>query len=247
MKTWLHSAVLVALILSFTAASRADDVVGITASGERVIAQPGKDAPWKKDITKSVRPIYPPKDEATGREGWGRFRLLIDPKSGVIAKVIITHSTGYPSLDNAFIAALQQWRVRPGTWQSFDVPAIAEDEAEMLSKRVPNQWYYVGEANGSSILRLGSATWAIPLWACNADSLAIIKVLGNSPPAPYAVAITPPGNNPIDEIDTNRRIYTIHLLAASMEDAVKIRRALLNEIEIAKRNLEKRQGHRPRS
>jgi hypothetical protein len=247
MKTRLRPIIIVVLTLFFAAASRGDDVVGITISGERVIAQPGKDSPWKKDITKSVRPTYPPKDEATGHEGWGRFRLLFDPKSGAVAKVITVHSTGYSSLDNAFIAALQQWRVRPGTWQSFDVPAVAEDEAEMLSRRVPNQSYYVGEADGSSILRLGSATWAIPLWACSADSLAIIKVLGNSAPAPYAIAITPSGNNPIDEIDTNRRLYIIHLLAASKEDAIKMRQALLNEIETAKRNLEKRQGHRPRA
>jgi hypothetical protein len=41
------------------------------------------------------------------------------------------------------------------------------------------------------------------------------------------------------------RLQSIHLVAVSLDDAVKIRRALLSEIESMRRVIEKRQGNPP--
>src|SRR5437764_1503322 len=72
----------------------------------------------------------------------------------------------------------------------------------------------------------------------------ITKVLGGSAPAPYAIVITTRLNDPMEEISSGRRLSTIHLLAASLEDAIKMRRALVKEIEVMQRGIEHRQGNR---
>lgn len=121
--------------------------------------------------------------------------------------------------------------------------AGAADDAEILSRRVPNQSYYVGET--SAWLDRGDISWGIPLWACDPAGLAIVKVLRGSGPVPYAIKITPIGNNPIYAWDRVGRLQSIHLLAASLEDAVKMRRALVTEIDAMQRRIEKRQGNTP--
>jgi hypothetical protein len=87
--------------------------------------------------------------------------------------------------------------------------------------------------------------WGIPIWACDPATLKIIRVLGDSAPAPYAIAITTRPNDPIEEVFSGRRLSTIHLLAASKDDAVKMRRALINQIEVMQRRIERRQGKPP--
>lgn len=122
--------------------------------------------------------------------------------------------------------------------------AIAADDAEMLSRRIPSQSYdALGER---SVLRREKMEWFILLWACDASSFKIIKVLGGTSPGPFAVKITPKGNNPISSFYPNfRRLRSIHLLAASLEDAIRMRRALILEIDAMQRQIEKRQGNTP--
>jgi hypothetical protein len=122
-------------------------------------------------------------------------------------------------------------------------PVGAADDAEILSRRVPNQSYYVSET--LAWLDRGEISWGIPLWACDPGGLAIIKVLRGSAPVPYAIKITPIGNNPIYAYDRVGRLQSIHLLAASLEDAVKMRRALISEIGAMQRRIEARQGNAP--
>jgi hypothetical protein len=121
--------------------------------------------------------------------------------------------------------------------------ATAADDAEILSRRIPNQSFYLGET--TAFLERGDITWVIRLWACDPADLAIIKVLGGSPPAPYAIKITPTGDNPIGALDHVGRLRTVHLLAASLADAVKMRRALIVEINATQRRIETRQGNAP--
>jgi len=121
--------------------------------------------------------------------------------------------------------------------------ARAADDVEILSRRVPNQAYL--RRDTGSVLKRGDAYWSIPLWACDPTTLTITRVLAHSAPAPYAIAISPGANNPIGQAEGGIRLYTIHLLAASKEDAEKMRRALVTEIETMQRFIEKKQGNKP--
>lgn len=121
--------------------------------------------------------------------------------------------------------------------------AGAPDDAVRLSWRVPAQNYYFRP--GFAVLQKGNLDWYIPLWSCLPASFKIIKVLGKSPPAPYAVEITVGKNERIDAHDNVMRLHSIHFLAASLGDAVKIRRALIAESEWMRKFLEKRQGNSP--
>jgi hypothetical protein len=122
--------------------------------------------------------------------------------------------------------------------------ACALDDAEILSRRVPGQSYHVLQADICA-LHCGNATWGIPIWACDPTTLNIIRILGASAPAPFAIQITTRPNDPMEEISSGRRLSTIHLLAASKEDAIRMRRALIKEIEVMQRNIERRQGKLP--
>ena len=120
----------------------------------------------------------------------------------------------------------------------------AYDDAEVLSLRIPSQRYRAFD--DFSVLQREKMDWFIPLWTCDASSFKIIKVLGSTAPAPYAVEIAPKGNNPIDSgYPSFARRYSIHLLAASLADATKIRQALIREVEVQQRNIEKRHGNQP--
>jgi hypothetical protein len=122
--------------------------------------------------------------------------------------------------------------------------ALAVDDAERLSVRIPGQRYSAFEE--FSALRFGEVTWFIRLWACDASSFEVTKVLGGTRQAPYAVKITPKGNNRIETLYPSfRRLYSIHLLATSLEDAIKIRRALIREVDVQQQHIEKRQGDAP--
>jgi hypothetical protein len=121
---------------------------------------------------------------------------------------------------------------------------MAYDAAEVLSLRIPNQRYRA--LDDFSVLQREKMDWFIPLWTCDASSFKIVKVLGSSAPAPYAVEIAPKGNNPIDSgYPSFARRYSIHLLSASLGDATKIRQALIREVEVQQRNIEKRHGNPP--
>lgn len=124
--------------------------------------------------------------------------------------------------------------------------ASALDDAEVLSRRVPGQSYYVGTGNIAA-LQSGKALWGIPLYACDPATLTITKFLEASAPAPYAIRISTRSNEPISEISFSggRRLPEIHLLAASLKDAIKMRRALIKEIQAIQRKIELRQGSPP--
>ena len=121
---------------------------------------------------------------------------------------------------------------------------FAFDDAERLSRKVPGQAYRA--LDDYALLEKGDVRWGIPLWSSTPANLKIIKVLGDRPAAPYAVEITVARNQRIDgSPDTLTRLRSIHFLAVSLEDALKIRRALIVEIELMRRVIEKRQGNPP--
>src|SRR5437763_13319483 len=78
--------------------------------------------PWLEDQIHSVAPGYPYADRAQHHEGTGVFRLVLDPKTGAVATVTMLKSSGFGSLDAAAVAALRQWRWKPGKWKEIDMP-----------------------------------------------------------------------------------------------------------------------------
>ena len=78
--------------------------------------------PWQKDLVRSVAPVYSYSDRAAWRQGSGVFHLVIDRSTGSVVQVSVPKSTGYPTLDNAAVAALKQWRFRPASWKTLDIP-----------------------------------------------------------------------------------------------------------------------------
>jgi hypothetical protein len=126
----------------------------------------------------------------------------------------------------------------------FSAVAFAADDAERLSRRVPDQAYHA--LPDYALLDKGNIRWGIPLWSCSPANLKVIKVMGKTAPAPYAIEITVGKNERINGYpDSMMRLQSIHLLAASLADALKIRRALIAEIASMQSLLEKRQGNPP--
>lgn len=121
--------------------------------------------------------------------------------------------------------------------------AFALDDAERLSRKVPGQAYRA--LDDYALLEKANILWGIPLWSCTPGNLKVVKVLNKTPSAPYAVEITVGKNERIGSEDNVMVLQSIHLVAVSLDDAVKIRRALLSEIESMRRVIEKRQGNAP--
>jgi len=93
--------------------------------------------PWQKDLIRSVPPAYSRADRAAWREGRGVFHLALDSKRGVVVQVTVKRSTGHKTLDAAADIALKQWRFRPGTWSSIDIPVtfvMAKTHRDYLEK-----------------------------------------------------------------------------------------------------------------
>lgn len=70
-------------------------------------------APW---------PHFPFAAAAHGVGGKGRFRLSIDPRTGLVTDVQILETTHDKRLDDSAAQTLRQWRFKPNTIQTFDVP-----------------------------------------------------------------------------------------------------------------------------
>jgi len=83
---------------------------------------PGLYTPWIADRIAYRHPEYPYEDRARYHQGDGLFRIVLDPKTGLITQVTVIKSTGFASLDNSAIAAIRKWRWKPGRWKAVDMP-----------------------------------------------------------------------------------------------------------------------------
>jgi TonB family protein len=73
-------------------------------------------------LIKKIEPEFPPGFVIHGAEGNGRFRLTINPKSGLVDEVKIVKSCGYKTLNELAAKALLQWQFQPGTRSPVEVP-----------------------------------------------------------------------------------------------------------------------------
>jgi hypothetical protein len=80
---------------------------------------------WQRDLIEHPRLIrHLPMERDWPRDytGSGTYRLIIEPKTGLVTKVTVEKSIKLKSLDEAFVKGLAQWRWRPGTWKEVTLP-----------------------------------------------------------------------------------------------------------------------------
>jgi TonB family protein len=94
---------------------------GITVDGRVIIAPYRTSPPWAADITNEVRPHLPASERAKHHSGEGLFRVILDPGTGTVRRVVVVKSSGYPGIDQSVIDALRQWRLRPRKWKEFEI------------------------------------------------------------------------------------------------------------------------------
>jgi TonB family protein len=73
-------------------------------------------------LIKKIEPEYPTGFVLHGAEGSGRFRLTINPKTGLVDEVKIVKSTGYQDLNKLACKALLQWTFKSGSPSPVEVP-----------------------------------------------------------------------------------------------------------------------------
>jgi TonB family protein len=94
---------------------------GITADGRVIIAPYRTSPPWATDIIKEVRPHLPASERGKNHRGEGLFRVILDPGTGTVRRVVVVQSSGHRGIDESVIDALRQWRLRPRKWKEFEI------------------------------------------------------------------------------------------------------------------------------
>jgi TonB family protein len=96
------------------------DANGVRHSGSDYVR---KRPPWLLDITNAVAADrhYGSRGRFLGLQGRGLFQLKLDLKTGYVANVTVVRSTGIAELDTSAVAALRQWRWKPGKWKEIEM------------------------------------------------------------------------------------------------------------------------------
>jgi TonB family protein len=94
---------------------------GITADGRIIIAPYRTSPPWAADIMKEMRPHLPALERGKNHSGEGLFRVILDPGTGTVRRVVVVPSSGYRGIDESVIDALRQWRLRPHKLKEFEI------------------------------------------------------------------------------------------------------------------------------
>jgi TonB family protein len=69
-----------------------------------------------------LKPEYPREARVKGLTGKGVVSMKIDPRTGYVRSAWMQKSTGHRILDDAALQALRQWRFKPRTLTTVDVP-----------------------------------------------------------------------------------------------------------------------------
>jgi TonB family protein len=82
----------------------------------------GRTPPWISDLAESIGPEYSPRDRLSRNQGSGLFRLKLDLRTGTVTNIAVIKAIGITTLDQSALAALRQWRWKPGKWKEVDIP-----------------------------------------------------------------------------------------------------------------------------
>ena len=94
------------------------------AAPDKSAAAPAKPAAdWEKYVVAAPDVVYPESIKRHGTQGIGSYLLTIDQKNGEVTEVKVVKSTGFRKLDALYVMNFFQWRFRPGTIKSAQVPA----------------------------------------------------------------------------------------------------------------------------
>ena len=69
---------------------------------------------YKKDTISAPDPDYPMHAQHLGYQGQGIYRLMINPKTGIVDEVKVMKSTRSRELDASAVMTLFNWKFRPG-------------------------------------------------------------------------------------------------------------------------------------
>jgi protein TonB len=67
-------------------------------------------------------PEYPLEARRQHMTGMGIFVLEVDAPSGIVTRVKVTRSTGFPILDKSAVDTLKHWRFRPNKIAKIRIP-----------------------------------------------------------------------------------------------------------------------------
>jgi TonB family protein len=81
-----------------------------------------KRPPWLLDTTNTRDAAYRRYGgRFAGLQGRGLFQLKLNLKTGYVTNVTVVRSTGFAELDTSAVAALRQWRWKPGKWKEIEM------------------------------------------------------------------------------------------------------------------------------
>jgi hypothetical protein len=76
---------------------------GTAVNGKRVAFERGKTLSVKSDVVTAVGPKYPIDERTNRHHGAGFFRMIMDPKTGLVTRVLVETSTGCNGVGNLLL------------------------------------------------------------------------------------------------------------------------------------------------
>ena len=96
--------------------------IPITFSLRFLYVRTSGDRLWLQNATYWFLPYYPREAIYGGVTGSGVAILKIDPRTGSVTSASMLKSTGQEILDNVALLAFRQWRFKPGTVTTLEIP-----------------------------------------------------------------------------------------------------------------------------
>lgn len=96
--------------------------IPITFSIRFLYVRTSEDKPWLQNVTNWLLPYYPVSAIYKGVRGSGVAILKIDEQTGSVTSAAMLKSTGHQVLDSAAVYAFRQWRFKPGSPTTLQIP-----------------------------------------------------------------------------------------------------------------------------